>query len=450
MSDTEFQEELKQDLHDVLEAVEVMKEDQVSVDAVVEKMTPEIEEIIQRQVDEKVQAAEDARPYRKGEVIGPEGFEFRDQGIVEDGKFKGKRYSDLQATGALLHAMHSQQRKGENLVQLPSDEMTKILDPFVDGSGGDFTFTGLADELWRDIFLENMVINALGGPQSMPTDPWNDPLRGETVFRKATRGEAQSSQTPVTADSTFTTTKMLSETNWQYEMDEDSVIAVMPDLRSMLTRKANEAMDDFVINADGTTTSTGNINLNDSTPPTDALYLSDGQDGLRHYMLVDQTGQSANISTTLTDALLRTGLGKLLKYALPPADSPIFAEIKTFLISLMGLSNVVTLDKFGLGATVLTGQLASYQGHPVIVTPVIPLAGDDGKVVETGASNDEGQLVIPHRDMWRARFKRQLLIEVDRDIQRQVWIMVASFRIAIGARDRTSTHTAGVHGITFA
>lgn len=450
MSDnTEFQEELKKDLHDVIEAVDTMKENEVSVDEVVEKMTPEIEDIIQRQVDEKVQAAEDARPNRKGEIIGPEGFEFRDQGIVEEGRFKGSRLSDVRAAGALLHAMHGLQRKGENLVKLPSDEMTKILDPFVDGSGGDFTFTGLSDELWRDIFLENMVINALGGPQNMPTDPWNDPLRGEIVFRKATRGEAQSSQTYATADSTFTTTKLMAEAQWQYEMDEDSVIAVMPDLRSMLTRKANEAMDDFVMNADATAGSSGNINLDDATPPSDALYLSDGQDGIRHYYLVDQTGQSANISANLTDTLLRAALGKLLKYALPPADSPIFAEIKTFLISLMGLSNVVTLDKFGLGATVLTGQLASYQGHPVIVTPVIPLAEDDGKVSATAANNDEGQLAIPHRDMWRARFKRQLLIEVDRDIQRQVWIMVASFRIAIGARDRTSTHTAGVHGITF-
>jgi hypothetical protein len=51
--------------------------------------------------------------------------------------------------------------------------------------------------------------------------------------------------------------------------------------------------------------------------------------------------------------------------------------------------------------------------------------------------------------MWKVAFKRQLTIEVDRNIQKRQFIMVVSFRIAVAARGTRSTekHTAGVHGI---
>ncbi len=76
-------------------------------------------------------------------------------------------------------------------------------------------------------------------------------------------------------------------------------------------------------------------------------------------------------------------------------------------------------------------------------------AEDDGKISTTANLNDEGQIAIFHRDMWRVGFRRQLLIEIDRNIQKRQFIMVVSFRLAVAARGTRSsaTHTAGVHGI---
>ncbi|WP_196299590.1 hypothetical protein, partial [Streptococcus pneumoniae] len=89
-------------------------------------------------------------------------------------------------------------------------------------------------------------------------------------------------------------------------------------------------------------------------PDDDSYYLSLGQDGLRHQILVDNTGQAADVSTTLTDALLRTGIGKLSTYGVDPNRLVMFTNPKTYLLSMLGLTNVVTVDKFGPGATVLT------------------------------------------------------------------------------------------------
>jgi hypothetical protein len=76
-------------------------------------------------------------------------------------------------------------------------------------------------------------------------------------------------------------------------------------------------------------------------------------------------------------------------------------------------------------------------------------AEDDGKQSTTAANNNEGQIAIFHRDMWRVGFRRQLLIEIDRNIQKRQFIMVVSFRIAVAARGTraSAVHTAGIHGI---
>ena len=177
---------------------------------------------------------------------------------------------------------------------------------------------------------------------------------------------------------------------------------------------------------------------------------------MRHYILVDRTGQSANISTALTDALWRVGRGKSGKYTVNPDKSLVITNVKTYLISLMGLTQVRTLDQYGPQATILTGELAKIDGIPVIVSESMLLAGDDGFLVETEASNDEGTIIVANRDMWKVGFRRQLLIEIDRDIRKRIYVMVVSFRIAIAAQDhgdsttRGKDHTSGIHGITYA
>jgi hypothetical protein len=208
-------------------------------------------------------------------------------------------------------------------------------------------------------------------------------------------------------------------------------------------------MDRFVMNADSTNAGTGNINLDDADPPDDSYYLSVGQDGIRHLYLVDNTGQSVDINAALTDALLRAGISKLGKYGADPSRMVLATDVETYLNGLLALANVVTVDKFGPQATVITGQLAAYQGIPVVVSGAILEAEDDGRQSVTPANNDEGQIALFHRDMWKVGFRRELLIEVDRDIQKRQFIMVISFRIAVAARGTrsTATHTAGVHGI---
>jgi HK97 family phage major capsid protein len=376
------------------------------------------------------------------------------EGRVTHGKFAGQKYSDLAFTRNLLDRISAFDQKGK--IKPPSAELTKLLDATTAGAGDEFVPTGMAAELWADSFLQSKVVGALG-IVPMPTDPFDFPAGwGSITWRKGGVGEATASQDPATAKSTFTATEQIAEVNWAYDLDEDAVIATLPSLRMDLTRSAAEQMDAFAINADATSAATGNINLDDDTPATDAYYLSAGQDGIRHYFLVDRTGQSANISTTLTDALWRAGVAKAGKYAIDPEKVLVVTNVKTYLVSLMGLSQVRTLDTYGPQATILTGELAKIDGKPVIVSESMLLAEDDGKISATAANNDEGTIAIVNRDMWKVGFRRQLLIEIERDIRKRIYVMVVSFRMAIAAQDngdsttRGKDHTAGIHGITYA
>ena len=392
-----------------------------------------------------------AENIRKGEHVGPIGNE-KAPAIVKGGKFDGQKTDDVLFTHYLLSKAV---KSGQQNVAAPSDEMkgivSKALTATGAGTGDEYVPTGMASTMWEDALLGSRVASQFA-TVAMPTDPWVWPLSwGPITFRKGTQNTATTVTDPASASSTFTATELVAEVDFSYSLDEDSIIAVMPSLRTDFAVSAADYIDKFVMNADSTNAGTGNINLDDADPDDDSYYLSLGQDGLRHQILVDNTGQAADVSTTLTDALLRTGIGKLSTYGVDPNRLVMFTNPKTYLLSMLGLTNVVTADKFGPGATVLTGQLANYGGIAVIPTNSISLAEDDGKVSTVGANNDEGTSVIAHKDMWKVGYRRQFTLEVFRDVQKRMVVMVGSFRIAVGTRGTrsTNTHTAGVFGITY-
>ena len=392
-------------------------------------------------------------PMRRGEEIASPTAE----GGEKNAEIKGGKYDGMKANDVLFanYLIGKAQQFSGGRSAAPSKELqsavAKALTSNGSGTGDEYVPTGMAADLWRDMFLESRVAAQFANV-NMPTDPWDWPLGfGALTWRKGSQNTATTVSDPATAKSTMTSTEQVVEVNWSYDLDEDSIIAVLPSLREELARSGAEQIDLFIMNADATATSSGNINLNDGTPAADSYYLTAGQDGLRHQILVNNTAQSTDINSTLEDSELRAAIGRLGKYATNPSDLVMFVPAKVYAVSMLGLTNVVTVDKFGPNATVLTGQIGAYGGIPVVPTSSILLAGDDGLLVASGASNDEGTVVIAHRPSWRVGYKRNLTIEFDRDPQKRQLIMVASFRIAVAAHGTRSsaTHTAGVHGITF-
>lgn len=333
----------------------------------------------------------------------------------------------------------------------PSDDLKAAIKAMTStgtGAGDELVPTGMANELWEDFFLASRVAS-LFDTIEMPTNPFDVPLGlGDVTWRKGSENTATTATDLTTAKSTLTATELVAEVQWSYTLQEDSIVALMPAVRRRLGISGAEVIDAFVLNADSTASSTGNINLDNATPPADAYYLSAGQDGIRHLPLVDNTDMA---NTAGGDALGDTDITGILaemgKYAVNPEQVAMICDVSTYLNGFLKLDNVTTMDKFGDLAVVLTGQLAAYRGIPIIVSASMPLTMADGKVDSSG--NTLGSIAVVNRSMWYVGFRRNLLIEVDRDIQRRQYIMVLSLREAVAAHGTraSATHTGLIYNI---
>lgn len=333
----------------------------------------------------------------------------------------------------------------------PSEDLeavVKAMSSTGTGTGAELVPENLASTLWEDMFLASKIFADLP-EMPMTSDPQDFGMLGNMTFAKGTQNTAGTAQDLTTADGKLTTTELLAEVNWSYNLDEDAVIAMMPAFRQEAARAGAEYMDLFALNADATDAATGNINLDDADPADTSYYLSAGQDGIRHAYLVDATGMGGSVGAALDDANLATILNRLGKYALDLNNCRIVPDVATYL-TMLSLASVKTVDVYGPQATVVTGELAKYRGIPILPSPAMPLTEADGKVSTTAANNTKGQLAAYNRLMWRRGSRRGLTIEIDRSIQKRQMIMVVSFRIAVGCRGTRSaqTFTSGGFNIT--
>lgn len=458
-------EELTRNVSELTQAVMSGHEDPAVLDW--DARGKEFTELIEKRVAEEVAAKKDAEPVRKGDPITVDnkgqlhGTRYAPmvKQIVEDGSFRdfsGERYKavDFWLANRVMNKAHALM---PDRVAPPSADLQralKALDSTTSGTGDELVPTNFAPELWEDIHLSNVLVSNL---ESIPmtSNPLTIPnALGDVTFRGGTENTAVTASDPATSNQDMTVKELVAEVDWSYSLDEDAIVALMPAVRRTVARNAGEYMDGFALNADATTAATGNINGSSAAPAADSYYISAGQDGVRHQWLVDNTSQQVNAATgALTDAHITSTMSLMAKYAADPRQLLYVCDVQTY---LRGFLNATTSNSPGtfikseqdVGYSIIvTGQVASYRGVPIVIPTLAPLTNANGQVGTTTGSL--GQLSMLNRTQWKVGFMRDLMIEVDRDIQKRQIIMVISFRQAIGCRGTRSsaTHTAGVRNI---
>jgi len=375
-----------------------------------------------------------------------------DRPRVDFGKYAGLDHLDIACARSLLTAQ-LREPSGVNPRMLEDwqSNLKAAMDSTTSGSGDELLDIQEARALWDDVNLETSVAPLFNTVQ-MPSNPFQIPLQlGDVNWYPGTESVSTKRTGLATARQTFTAYELAAEVPWSYDLDEDSVIAMMEELRRSLMRNAREVIDDVILNGD--TTVTNNINADGATiANTDAgkgQWLL-GFDGLLHLPLVDNTSQATDHNAAVSDDMFNEVRSKLGKYGVRPSETVYVTDVNTF-IRALSVSNFRTLDKFGPQATLLTGQLGAVEGIPVIVSEQMALADTDGKVTDAGNGTNTGRLLIVNRSQWRVGFKRELTIETVRDAQKRQNIMVVSFRIGLQERTgsrSTATHTALHYDIT--
>jgi len=236
--------------------------------------------------------------------------------------------------------------------------------------------------------------------------------------------------------------KFLIHQIWSTELEEDSIIAFIPFLRRQAALAIAHYSDAAVLNGDTTNAATGNINLDDADPADTKYYLA--FDGLRHVGLVDNTANSKDLGGAVTFAALKAQLTRMLDtsklidwgHPINPADV-VYVTDPTTAEAIGQLDEVLTVDKFGPQATVLTGQLAGIGRNPLISSMAMSLTEADGKVSTTAANNVKGQVVAFNRRGLKAGWRRRVKVEVERLPGRDQTRIVYSLRMGLGRYSTT-------------
>ena len=282
---------------------------------------------------------------------------------VPYGKYTGLDLLDMACVRSLLTAQ-VRDPSGVNPRMLEDWQVNfkAAMDSTTAGTGDELVDTQEARALWDDVNLETAVAPLFNTIQ-MPSNPFQIPLQLSDVnWYPGTENVATKSTSLTTARQTLTAYELVAEVPWSYDPDEDSVIAMMEELRRGLLRNAREVIDDVILNGD--TTTTNNINADGATiSTTDAGkgHWLLGFDGLLHLPLVDNTSQAVNHAGAVSDDMFNEIRTKMGKYGVRPSDTAYITDVNTF-IRALSIGNFRTLDKFGPQATVLTGQLGRWKG----------------------------------------------------------------------------------------
>jgi HK97 family phage major capsid protein len=238
---------------------------------------------------------------------------------------------------------------------------------------------------------------------------------------------------------------------WSGELEEDSIIPFLPFLRRQAALAIAHYSDSLVLNGDTTNAATGNINLDDADPADTKHYLA--FDGLRKAGLVNNTNNSLSLGGAITYGALRQQLTRMVDTArfvdwgnpIRPEDVVYFTDTQT--ANLIGqLDEVLTVDKYGPQATILTGELARIGRNPLISSMAMSLTEADGKVSTTGSNNIKGQVVCANMRGLKAGWRRRVKVETERLIGSDQSRIVYSMRMGLGR----FTPTGAVSGIEFA
>ena len=360
----------------------------------------------------------------------------------KNGKFAGLKQSDVSFAYRVIDSFNA---KGMRIAV--SDELEKSANMTSTGSatGDEWVPSDLDSILWEE-WVKSSRVAQLFNVMEMPTQPYDMPIKSSGMSFYKTSEDANITGSAIgTGYGRLDACKTAGKIVWTYELDEDSILAMASEIRIDIAEAAAAAIDSMIINGD-TTTGTSNINLSGGTIGTTNKVLC--FDGLRHAGLVDNTSMKSDLGS-LAIGDFQTLLGLMGKYNTLPSRLAILFDPYTN-AKILGLSELLTVDKYANRATIFTGEVGSIHNIPCIPTEEIAKANSNGWIDNTSGNNTKGSIIMVHRPSWRGGYRRRLLIEADKDIETQEMKLVASMRFAFVGWGTMSaqTHTAIGYDVT--
>jgi len=322
-----------------------------------------------------------------------------------------KQFEEMQEKAAPLNSGST----GGGAELIPT---TQGLQGLIDASGRKDTFLGALSEGFvgsnLQLVTEKPITGEVGNVRGAEEwDTSSSVYANGTPIRQADTARATIQQKPLIY------TAGISD-----KLEQFSVIDVLARLQGEMSRQFLFNIEDIVLNADSTATSTGNINSDDQLATTtfadgalDRRYFFDN--GLRKQPINGSAGVDyLNIGAPSTDDIFT--LAGYFRSDVDPMDRIIIMDNATY-HAFMKLSDFKDLSINGRQSTITTGALTNIAGMDLFVTRNMRKTEADGKLSgATPSNNTKGQIVIAKRNVIQHGFGSALEYDIIRDIERGV------------------------------
>jgi HK97 family phage major capsid protein len=423
-TDKEALDELASAVADLRQSVEGMQQDKVDEETVQKIATV---------VTEKLQAANPA-------------FQRKHGYLPEDGEGDPTPNARLGQGKQLLQALHSRpaaqvaqlakrdvedvrhfQQTADRLVLLASvlrrdpEELdffeteykpaVQALDTQTAAEGLEFVPTALSGSLIERVNLE-LRIAALFDEIVMPTQPYEIVGRGVARIRggRGVENTADTGQTlakkitAATRKITLRAGKFEGEMLVSKEAEEDSIVPMLAFMEEELVDFLMADIEDSILNGDQ-----AGAQDSDTNAANDPRL---NYNGLRKLAIAGAKTDLAN--ALLTVAMLRTNRAKMGKYGVDPRKVVNVVSINSYM-QLLADTNVLTMDKYGPNATIVTGELGKADGVPIVVSEYVRTDLNATGVFDNVTTNRTVALTVNRRGYLRG-VRRELEVQILREL----------------------------------
>lgn len=337
------------------------------------------------------------------------------------------KFGDMKETDAAIKSINA----------IKSDELSYS----TQASYGDEWVPDLwASQIWNKFRLE-AVIAPLFRVIEMPSDPFELPIESTdptVYFVPETKNETDltvAASTNPTPDSKIgsgkaqlASKKLSLRVGFSEELVEDSIIPIISLYREQAQKTLILAIDAAILNGD--TAASNNVNYDGGTPATTAVYKA--FDGIRKLALVTASPVNSVDMGGIAPTIAKI---RQARFTMPAARASLPGKIAyithgELYAKLLSLSEVITADKFGPNATIMTGQLGKLDGSDLLLTDQLTLTATNGKISSTGGNNTLGELVGVHRDSFVVGYRRRVNVNVDRIPATDSYQLSANVRLA--------------------
>lgn len=292
-------------------------------------------------------------------------------------------------------------------------DFVKAMDTQTAGEGLEWIPTGFSPTLLEKVRLATKVAG-LFTIIPMPTNPYTLPVQlGRFTTYKHDEQTADTGQTKIpigqaanepTGKTTFTAQGHASRILVSKDIEEDSIIPILPFVQSELVKAMAEGREDAILNGD----TAGTHEDSDVTSASDRRKLWLGLRAIAN----DRTYKTDLGTFDLTNIrLLRENM---VKYGINPMDLAFVVGVKGY-NKLLSLTEVKTVDKYGDKATVLNGELAKLDGIPIIVSEWIR-ENLNASGVYDGITTDNTVMHLVHRGAYGIGDRRSQSIQILREL----------------------------------